>query len=85
MYSAEAGFYLAAGIINLLLTGLLFALILFFTETSFLKRLAEFLAVLLVLCFQAGVAVYSAINSTVLSSQSDHFGTFPSQSTNGGR
>jgi hypothetical protein len=39
------------------------------------------MCVLVVLCFQASISVYSAINASVLSDQSGQFSTFPNSST----
>ena len=39
------------------------------------------MSILVIFCFQASIAVYAAINATVLGSQSDSFGTFPDSST----
>jgi hypothetical protein len=46
---------------------------------SFLKSTGEFLALLVLGGFQYSMAVVSAINASVLSSQSDQFSNFSSQ------
>lgn len=76
MYSTEAGYYLAVGITTILLTALLIFQLIYWKASTFLIRLGEFLIILLVLCLQAALATYSAINATVLSSSSDNFSTF---------
>ena len=65
----------------MLLTGLLFALLVLFSTNSIMKRIVEFMCIMVIFCFQASIAVYAAINATVLGSQSDSFGIFPDSST----
>lgn len=80
MYSTEADYYLAGAITTILLAALLIFQLVHLKASTFLIRLGEFFIILLVLCLQAALATYSAINATVLSSSSDKFGTFSNSS-----
>jgi hypothetical protein len=76
VYTPEANFYIAAGVISMLLSGYAIFVNLNNTINATMTNSA-FFSTMTVLCFQFAMAIYSSITANVMSESAASFSNFP--------
>lgn len=82
VYTAEANYFIAAGVLSLLMSG--YSIFMNFNPNiSPLFTSSAYLNTVMALCFQFSMAIYSSITSNVMSQESGNFSLFQNSRNSG--